>query len=173
MRDRRCAHLAPSVTSLEPRASCVAVATRTSRGVACSPALEVPSPRGPGDAVACPDKGTVFARPLDRGAAAADLGTVASTPDGRIAATARRGRGVAATVATARRGRGAAATAATSRGPPPRALSGNRRPKQVTKTSDQLILFHKKSSNIILLGLSGSKYRTSYTKALSSFCTLF
>jgi hypothetical protein len=32
MRDRRCAHLAPSVTPLEPRVSCVAVATRTSRG---------------------------------------------------------------------------------------------------------------------------------------------
>jgi hypothetical protein len=31
MRDRRCAHLAPSVMPLEPRASCVAVATRTSR----------------------------------------------------------------------------------------------------------------------------------------------
>jgi hypothetical protein len=44
MRDRRCAHLAPPVTPLEPHASCFTVATRTSRGAACSPALEVPLP---------------------------------------------------------------------------------------------------------------------------------
>jgi hypothetical protein len=37
MRDRRCAHLALSVMPLEPHASCVVVATRTSRGAACSP----------------------------------------------------------------------------------------------------------------------------------------
>jgi hypothetical protein len=43
--------------SLEHRASCVAVATRTSTGVACSPALEVPPPRSFGDAAACPHKG--------------------------------------------------------------------------------------------------------------------
>jgi hypothetical protein len=66
MCDRRCAHFAPSVTLIEPRASCVAVATRTSRGAACSPALEVPPPLGPGDAAACPHKGTAVARPLDR-----------------------------------------------------------------------------------------------------------
>ena len=102
MRDRRCAHLAPSVTPLEPHASCVAVATRTSRGAACSPAVEVPPPRGPGNAAACPHKGTVIARPLDRGAAAADLGTAASTPDRGTAATARRGRGAVATAATGR-----------------------------------------------------------------------
>jgi hypothetical protein len=54
MRDRRCTHLTPSVTPLEPHASCVAIATRTSRGVACSPALEVPPSRGPWDAAACP-----------------------------------------------------------------------------------------------------------------------
>jgi hypothetical protein len=116
MRDRRCAHLAPSVTPLEPHASCVAVATRTSRDIACSPALEVPPSWGPGDAAACPHKGTAVARPLDRGATTADLGTAASTPDRRIATTARRGRGAAATATTARRGRGAAATTATSRG---------------------------------------------------------
>jgi hypothetical protein len=114
MRNRRYAHLAPSVTPLEPRASCVAIATRTSRGVACSPALEVPPPRGSGDAAACPHKGTAVARPLDRGAAAADLGTAASTPDRRIAATARRGRGAAATAVT---GRGS--TAARAIGQPP------------------------------------------------------
>jgi hypothetical protein len=113
MHDRRCAHLAPSVTTLEPRASCVVVATRTSRDVACSSALEVPPPRGPGDAAACPHKGTAVARPLDQGAAAADLGTAASTPDQGTAATARRGRGVVA-------------TATTNRGPPPHAVSGNR-----------------------------------------------
>jgi hypothetical protein len=71
--------------SLEHRASCVAVATRTSTGVACSPALEVPPPRSFGDAAACPHKGP-----------AADRGT---------SATARRGNGVAAT------GLGTAATA--------------------------------------------------------------
>jgi hypothetical protein len=102
MRDRRCAHLAPSVMPLEPHASCVAVATRTSRGAACSPAVEVPPPRGTGNAAACPHKGTVVARPLDRGAAAANLGTAASTPDRGTAATARRGRGAAATAATSR-----------------------------------------------------------------------
>jgi hypothetical protein len=35
MRDRRCAHLAPSVTPLEPRISCGTVATRASGGAAC------------------------------------------------------------------------------------------------------------------------------------------
>jgi hypothetical protein len=102
MRDRRCAHLAPSVTPLEPHASCVAVATRTSRGAACSPVVEVSPPRGPGNTAACPHKGTVVARPLDRGAAAADLETGASTPDRGTVATARRGRGSAATAATGR-----------------------------------------------------------------------
>jgi hypothetical protein len=101
MRDRRCAHLAPSVTPLEPQASCVAVATRTSRGVACSPTVEVPPHRGPGNPVACPHKGTVVARPLDRGAAAADLGTAVSTTDRGTAATACRGRGATATAARA------------------------------------------------------------------------
>jgi hypothetical protein len=42
--------------SLKHRASYVAVATRTSTGVACSPALEVPPPRGFGDVVACPPR---------------------------------------------------------------------------------------------------------------------
>jgi hypothetical protein len=114
MRDRRCAHLAPSVMPLEPHDSCVAVATRTSRGAACSPAVEVPPPRGPGNAAACLHKGTVVARSLDRGAAVADLGTAASTPDRGTAATARRGRGAAATAAT---GRGS--TAARAIGQPP------------------------------------------------------
>jgi hypothetical protein len=84
--------------SLEHRASCIAVATRTSTGVACSPALEVPPPRGFGDVVACPHKGPAVARPLDRG-------TAATTPDRGTSATARRGNGVAAT------GLGTAATA--------------------------------------------------------------
>jgi hypothetical protein len=87
--------------------------TRTSRlvcrhryshieGAACSSALEVPPPQGPGDAVACPHKGTAVARPLDRGAAAADHGTAASTPNQGTAATARRGRGAAAAAVTNR-----------------------------------------------------------------------
>jgi hypothetical protein len=63
------AHLAPSVTPLEPCASCVAVATRTLRGAACSPALEVSPPWGSRDAAACPHKGTIVAHPLDWGAA--------------------------------------------------------------------------------------------------------
>src|SRR5688572_19127797 len=46
---------------LEPRASCGAVATRTSRDAAYSPALEVPPPRGLGDATACPHKGPAVA----------------------------------------------------------------------------------------------------------------
>jgi hypothetical protein len=75
---------------LEHRASCVAVATRTSTGVACSPALEVPPPRGFSDAAACPHKGPAVARPLDRG-------TSATTPDRGTSATARRGNGVATT----------------------------------------------------------------------------
>jgi hypothetical protein len=83
--------------SLEYHASCVAVA-RTSTGVACSPALEVPPPRGFGDAAACPHKGPAVARPLD-------WGTAAITPDRGTSATARRGNGVAAT------GLGTAATA--------------------------------------------------------------
>jgi hypothetical protein len=69
---------------------------------------------GPGNAAACPHKGTVVARPLDRGAAAADMGIAASTPDRGTAATARRGRGAAATTAT---GRGS--TAARAIGQPP------------------------------------------------------
>jgi hypothetical protein len=44
-----------------------------STGAACSPALEVSSPQGLGDAAACPHKGPAFARPLDRGATATDL----------------------------------------------------------------------------------------------------
>jgi hypothetical protein len=123
--------------SLEHHASCVVVATRTSTGVACSPVLEVPPPRGFGDVVACPHKGPAIARPPDRG-------TGATTPDRGTSATARRGNGVAATglgtaataqghcrrspsesgatastsdrgtAATACRGRGAAATTATA-----------------------------------------------------------
>jgi hypothetical protein len=73
-----------------------------SRGVACSPALEVLTPRGPGDATACPHKGPTIARTLDRGVAATDLGTTATTPDRGTAATARRGQGTAATAATGR-----------------------------------------------------------------------
>jgi hypothetical protein len=97
-------------------------------GVACSPALEVPPPRGFGDAAACPHKGLAVARPLDRetvatacrgnGVAATGLGTAATaqghccrSPSGSGAAAASLG-----TTATACRGRGAAATAATGRG---------------------------------------------------------
>jgi hypothetical protein len=114
MRDRRCAHLAPSMTPLEPHAACVAVATRTSKGAACSSAMEVPPPQGTRNAAACPHTGTVVARPLDRGAAAADLGTAASTLDRGTAATTRRSRGAAATAAT-----GLGSTAVRAIGQPP------------------------------------------------------
>jgi hypothetical protein len=83
--------------SLEPRASCVAIVTRMSTGATCSLALEVPPPRGLGDAAACPHKGPAVTRPLDRGAAATDLGTTATTPDRGTSATVHRGHGAAAT----------------------------------------------------------------------------
>ena len=108
MRDRHCAHLAPSVTPLEPHASCVVVATRTSRGAACSPGVEVSPASGPRERRRLP------ARPLDQGAAAADLGTTASTLDRGTAATARRGQGAAPTAATGRW-----STAARAIGQPP------------------------------------------------------
>jgi predicted small lipoprotein YifL len=57
----------------------------------------VPPPRDLEDAAACPHKGPAVVRPLDRGAAATDLGTAATTPDRGTSATARRGHGVAAT----------------------------------------------------------------------------
>jgi hypothetical protein len=60
--------------------------------------LEVPPPWGLGDAAACPHKGPAVARPLNLGAAATDLGTVATTPDRGTSATACRGHGAAATV---------------------------------------------------------------------------
>jgi hypothetical protein len=136
MRDHRCAHLAPSLTSLaRTSVSCVAIATRTSTGVACSPALEVPPPRGFGDAAAFPhkgpaaDRGTSATARRGNGVAATGLGTAAAaqgrcrrSSSGSGAATAGLG-----TAATACRGRGATATAATGRGPPPRVLSCNRR----------------------------------------------
>jgi hypothetical protein len=56
----------------------------------------------PGDAAARSHKGTAIARPLDRWAAAADLGTAASTPVRGTATTTRQGRGAEATAATGR-----------------------------------------------------------------------
>jgi hypothetical protein len=52
---------------------------------------------GLGSAAACPHKGPAVARPLDRGAAAADLGTAATTLDRGTVVTVRRGQGAAAT----------------------------------------------------------------------------
>jgi hypothetical protein len=125
--------------SLKHRASCVAVATRTSTGVACSPALEVPPPRGFEDAAACPPRAPLSLAlwigkppPLLR---------IEEPPPPRVEvmelrppAGNRRHRtrtlpSLALWIRGRRRrpenrGRGAAATAA---GPPPRALSGNRR----------------------------------------------
>jgi hypothetical protein len=56
-------------------------------------------------------EGPAVARPLDRRAAATDLGTAATTPDRGTSATARRGHGVAAT--------GWGSTAAHALGQPP------------------------------------------------------
>jgi hypothetical protein len=99
--------------SLEYRVSCVAIATRTSTGVACSPTLEVPPPRGFGDAAACSHKGPAVARPLDRG-------TAATTPDRGTSATARRGNVVAATgLETPPPHNGTAVARPLDRGPPP------------------------------------------------------
>jgi hypothetical protein len=74
-RDHRCAHLAPSVTSLA-RTSRLMRRRRYSHveGRHLPPAFEVSPPRGPGDAAACLYKDPAGARPLDRGAAA-------TTPD--------------------------------------------------------------------------------------------
>jgi hypothetical protein len=137
--------------SLEHRASCVTVATRTSTGVACSPALEVPPPRSFGDAAACPhkgpaaDRGTSATARRGNGVAATGLGTAATaqgcyrrSPSGSGAATAGLG-----TIATAqgrcRRSPSGSGAATAGLGtspphvvvgeprPPPRALSGNRR----------------------------------------------
>jgi hypothetical protein len=137
--------------SLEHRASCVAVATRTSTGVTCSPALEVPPPRSFGDVVACPhkgpaaDRGTSATARRGNGVAATGLGTAATaqgrcrrSPSGSGAATA--GLGTAATA------QGCCRRSSSGSGPPPpawepppphvevgeprpspRALSGNRR----------------------------------------------
>jgi hypothetical protein len=103
----------PCCRSLEHRASCVAVATRTSTGVACSPALDVPPPRGFGDAAACPHKGPAVARPLDRG-------TAATTPDRGTSATTRRGNGVAAIgLGTAATAQGHYRRSPSGSGPPP------------------------------------------------------
>jgi hypothetical protein len=100
--------------SLEHRASCVTVA-RTSTGVACSPTLEVPPPRGFGDAAACPHKGPAVARPLDRG-------TATTTPDRGTSATACRGNGVATIgLGTAATAQGHCRRSPSGSGPPPAA----------------------------------------------------
>jgi hypothetical protein len=113
--DRRCTHLAPSVTSLVPRASCGAIATRMSGSAACSPVLGVPPPRGPRDTAACPHSGPTVARPLDRGAAATNLGTAATTPDRGTTISVHLARGATVVVAT---GRGSAAARSLGQPPP-------------------------------------------------------
>jgi hypothetical protein len=92
-RDHRCAHIALSVTSLARTSRLMRRRRYSHVDVACSPALEMPPPRGFGDAATCLHKGL-----------AADRGT---------SATARRGNGVAAT------GLGSAAARPLDRGPPP------------------------------------------------------
>jgi hypothetical protein len=69
-RDHRCAHLVPSVTPIEPRASCGTVATRTSGAL----------PQGPRDTATWQHRGPAVARPLDRGAAATALPTLEPPP---------------------------------------------------------------------------------------------
>jgi hypothetical protein len=132
MLDRPHAHLAPSMTPLEPRASCGPVATRTSGGAtvirglwcaaaaqawwcftACLPALGVPPPlthlRAPGSLSLARTRAP-SSLALRIGCCrhrAIDLGTIAATPDRGTATTSRPGRGGAAT-ATADQGSAAA-----------------------------------------------------------------
>jgi hypothetical protein len=97
--------------SLEHRASCVVVATRTSTDIACSPALEVPPPRGFEAAAACPHKGP-----------ASDRGT---------SATARWGNRVTATgLGTAATAQGRCRHSPAWEPPPPHIEVGEPRPPQ-------------------------------------------
>jgi hypothetical protein len=134
-RDHRCAHLAPSVTSL----------AQTSRLIRCRryshvdgrrllAGLESTASSGLRGRRRLPAQGPCRRSPSGSGSRLTDLGTAATTPDRGTSATARRGNGVAATGlgttataqghcrrspsgsgATACRGRGATATAATAR----------------------------------------------------------
>jgi hypothetical protein len=118
--DRRCAHLEPFVTPLEPPTSCGTVATHTSgASLARLPwqcrCLSLAS--GPRGCRRLPAPGPRCRSPSRSGSRrhrATDLGTVAATPDRGTAATTRPGRGSAATATTGRGG-----TVARSLGQPP------------------------------------------------------
>jgi hypothetical protein len=88
--DHRCAHLAPSVTSLARTSRLMRRRRSHVDGRRLLAGLGSAPPRSFGDAAACPHKGPAVARPLDRG-------TAANTPDRGTSITARRGNGVAAT----------------------------------------------------------------------------
>jgi hypothetical protein len=89
-RDHRCAHLAPFVTPLARTSRLMRrrryshVDRRRLLAGLGSAAFSGPRGRRP-----CPHKGPAVARPLDWGAAAIDLGTVATTPDRGTSAIAR------------------------------------------------------------------------------------
>jgi hypothetical protein len=136
-RDHRCAHLAPSVTSLARTSRLMRRHRSHVDGRRLLAGLGSVASSGLRGRRRLPAQGPAVARPLDRG-------TAATTPDRGTSATARRGNGVVATglgtaataqghcrrspsgsgaaavglgtAATAFRGRGAAATAATGRG---------------------------------------------------------
>jgi hypothetical protein len=86
-RDRRYVHLMPSVTTLEPRASSDAVATRTSRGAICSPTLGVSPPLACLEAPWSSSLARIGARrrsPSGSGSRrhrTTDLGTASATPN--------------------------------------------------------------------------------------------
>jgi hypothetical protein len=102
-RDHCCMHLAPSMTPLEPRASCGTVASRTLGGAACSPALGVPPPLTRLGAPGTPQLARTWPRrrlpseSRSRHHHVTDLGIAAATPDRGTAATARLGLGATAT----------------------------------------------------------------------------
>jgi hypothetical protein len=127
-RDHRCAHLAPSVTSLartsrlmrrrryshvDGRRLLAGLGSAASSGLRGHRRLPAQGPR-------CGSR-NLRHRASRKWSCGHRPGIRRRSPSGSGAATANQG-----TAATACRGRGATATAATGRGPPPRALSGNR-----------------------------------------------
>jgi hypothetical protein len=111
-RDHLCAHLGLSVTPLV-RTSRLMRRRRYSHvdGLRLLAGLGSAASSGPRGRCRLPAQGPRFRRPLDRGAAATDLGTAATTPDRGTSATTCRGHGVATT--------GWGSTAAHALGQPP------------------------------------------------------
>jgi hypothetical protein len=117
-RDHRCAHLAPSVTPLA-RTSRLMRRRRYSHvdGRRLLADLGSATSSGPRGRRRLPVQGHRCLSPSNRGAAATDLGTAATTPDRGTSATARRGHGVVAT--------GWGSTVAHALGQPPSSHAGS------------------------------------------------